>query len=104
MKRVRRGEDGRYTWRGSPEAWKQAVRSHRGRDFWADWDRLRPPALLVRGGTSPELRERVARQMLVRNDGVEYEEFEGIGHNIPLLAPETLVKRLETLWAAADIA
>jgi pimeloyl-ACP methyl ester carboxylesterase len=98
LKRVRPDGNGVFTWRGDPEAWKQSVINHRARNYWRDWDRLRVPALLVRGGTSNELRPHVAAEMRRRNPAVWYEEFEGIGHNIPLLAPDRLAASLTTLW------
>jgi pimeloyl-ACP methyl ester carboxylesterase len=92
--------DGTWRWRGSPDAWKQTVRSHRSRDFWADWERISLPTLLIRGGSSPELRARVAAEMRRRNPSVRYEEHEGVGHNIPLIAAERLAASLRRFWAA----
>ncbi len=98
LSRVGEAEDGTFRWRGSPEAWKQAVRSHRSRDFWADWGGLSIPALLIRGGASAELRGPVGDEMRRRNPSVGYEEYEGVGHNIPLLAPERLAASLSRFW------
>ena len=90
--------NGRLTWRGSPGAWKHTVMSHRSRDFWREWDRIRIPALLVRGGDSNELRPQVAAEMRRRNPSVQYNEIAGIGHNIPLLAPDRLADILTRFW------
>ncbi len=98
MTRVHEAGDGTFTWRGNPEGWKQTVRSQRSRDFWADWERLSVPALLVRGGASTELRPAVAEEMRRRNAAVRYEEYDGVGHNIPLLAPERLAASLSAFW------
>jgi 2-(acetamidomethylene)succinate hydrolase len=98
--RLREGRRGRFTWRGSPEAWKATVVSHRGRDFWADWEHLRLPAVLIRGGDSNELRPRIAAEMRSRNGRVAYHEIAGVGHNIPLLAPGQLAAVLTAFWAS----
>ena len=99
LARLRGTAGGQLTWRGSPDAWRQTVISHRSRDFWHDWDRIGMPALLIRGGDSNELRPRVAAEMRQRNGAIQYEELAGIGHNIPLLAPGRLAARLSTFWA-----
>ena len=100
--RLREGADGRLSWRGSPEAWKTTVVSHRSRDFWADWEALSLPALLIRGGSSNELRPEVATEMRTRNPGVAYLELPGIGHNVPLLAPEQLAEALAAFWSSVE--
>ncbi len=101
LRRVRETADGRYTWRGSRDAWKAMVRQHRGRDYWAEWEALGdPPALLVHGLKSNELRPAVADEMRRRNARVRYVPVEGIGHNIPLLAPVLLGETLLAFWGA----
>jgi pimeloyl-ACP methyl ester carboxylesterase len=35
------------------------------------------------------------------NPRVAFERFEGVGHNIPLIAPEKLASRLERFWTTA---
>lgn len=77
------------------------VRQHRGRDYWAEWEALGdPPALLVHGLKSNELRPAVADEMRRRNARVRYVPVEGIGHNIPLLAPVLLGETLLAFWGA----
>jgi pimeloyl-ACP methyl ester carboxylesterase len=102
--RFTENREGRLTWRGRPEAWKQAVRSHRSRDFWREWGRISIPALLVRGGASNELRPGTAEEMRRRNPGARFEELPGVGHNIPLLAPEALGELLRGFWEAVPAA
>ena len=104
LSRLRDAGEGRLTWRGSPEAWKQTVKSHRSRDFWEEWGRIAIPALLIRGGDSNELRPAVAARMRDRNPGVRYQEFAGVGHNIPLIAPETLAAALAAFWETVPAA
>ncbi|MFN8507208.1 MAG: alpha/beta fold hydrolase [Dehalococcoidia bacterium] len=101
LQRMRDASDGKLTWRGSREAWKAMVRLHRGRNYWAEWDALGvPPAMLVHGLRSNELRPAVAEEMRRRNPRVRYVAFDGIGHNIPLLAPVLLAETLREFWGA----
>lgn len=74
------------------------VRIQRSASYWSDWEAIRPPALLVRGGDSDELRPHVFDQMRRRNPAVEVVEFAGVGHNVPLLAPARLAATLAAFW------
>lgn len=97
--RLQEQPDGSYTWLASLDGLVETVTVQRARNYWRDWDRIAVPALLVRGGTSNEVRPRIAEAMRTRNPGVGFVEFDGIGHNIPLLAPERLATELERFWA-----
>lgn len=94
---------GEVAWRADREALKQTVTVQRSRDYWRDWERIAIPAQLIRGGASNELRPRIAAEMRRRNPAVRYEEFEGIGHNIPLLAPARLAATLELFWRSTSV-
>lgn len=96
--RFERGPDGKIRWRANIEALKSAVRSHRSRNYWAEWRSLSLPALLVRGGTSNEMRPAIADRMRHENPRVRYLELEDVGHNIPLLAPGRLAQALAEFW------
>lgn len=96
--RLRSNPDGSVSWLASREALKQTVISHRSRNFWQEWKAIRVPALFVRGGASSEVRPTIAQKMRKTNPRVRYEEFEGIGHNIPLLAPAHLADTLSRFW------
>lgn len=89
---------GKLVWRGSVEAMIEAVRQHRRRNYWAEWRHLSLPALLIRGGRSNELSAEVADRMRVANPNVVFELFDGIPHNVPLIAAERLAGRLEQFW------
>lgn len=102
LARLRRTGDGRLTWRAAPDVLGQIVRSHRSRNYWSDWERIQPPALLVRGGASRELRSRIYEQMQRRNPRPQFVELDGVGHNIPLIAPDRLAPLLTDLWTAAE--
>lgn len=97
--RMVENDDGSWRWRSPAEALVESVTTQRARDHWRDWERLRPPALLVRGGTSNEVRPRIANEMRRRNPAVRYHEIPDVGHNIPLLAPETLAGLLREFWS-----
>lgn len=96
--RLKRNPDGSWSWLASRDALKQTVISHRSRNFWQEWRAIRIPALFVRGGASTEVRPVIAERMRQANPRVRYEEFEGVGHNIPLLAPARLADTLSRFW------
>ena len=102
LARLRREPDGSYRWLADREALKETVRLHRSRNYWRECERIPPPALLVRGGRSNELRERVAAEMRRRSPAIAYVELEGVGHNIPLAAPDRLAEALARFWASAN--
>ena len=99
--RLRALPDGSVAWLADREALKQTVVAHRSRDYWAEWKRIGVPALFVRGGTSAEVRPRVAAKMRATNPGVRFVQFEGVGHNVPLLVPERLAATLLNFWSTA---
>jgi len=93
--------DGKFRWRADIEALKKTVRSHRSRNYWAEWRRLSLPALFVRGGTSNEVRPAIAERMRRANPSARYLELDGVGHNIPLIAPGRLAQALSESWDSA---
>ncbi len=97
--RLRANDDGSVEWWADREALEQTVRLHRSRNYWKEWQSLALPALFVHGGRSREVRPRVVERMLALNPRVTYLEFEGVGHNIPLLAPKALASALSQFWA-----
>jgi pimeloyl-ACP methyl ester carboxylesterase len=98
LARLRPDNGGGLTWRANREALKATVQSHRSRNYWRDWEGIERPALFVRGGTSHEVRPAVAAEMVRRNPRVEPVELDGVGHNIPLIAPEKLANVLNDFW------
>ena len=99
LARLRPAPGGGLTWRADREALRATVRSHRSRNFWRQWESIGVPALFVRGGTSYEVRLRIAKEMRRRNPEVEWAELEGVSHNVPLIAPERLARTLCQFWA-----
>lgn len=102
LARLDTGADGRVRWLASMDALKQTVVVQRSRNYWRDWERIRIPALLVKGETSREVRPAVAEAMRRRNASIRYEEIPATGHNVPLLAPGRLATVLEGFWAEVD--
>jgi pimeloyl-ACP methyl ester carboxylesterase len=102
LARLRTLPDGSVTWLANREALKRTVIAHRSRNYWHDWERISIPALLVRGGTSGELRPAVSDRMRSRNPRVGFRQFEGVGHNIPLLAPGRLAATLSEFWPSVE--
>ncbi len=91
--------DGRsLVWRGSPEAMVEIVHTHRTRNFWSDWRSMGVRALYVRGGRSNEVSPAIYEKMKRENPGVRYVEFDGVPHNVPLVAPDRLADELESFW------
>lgn len=48
--------------------------------WWADWEAVGCPTLLLRGGQSPILSARHAADMVRRRPGTEFIELPGCGH------------------------
>lgn len=86
--------DGALIWRADVDALCAAVRSQRSRNYWREWERIEPPALLMRGERSRELRPHVYEAMQRRNSRPGFVEIPGVGHNIPLSAPDALASHL----------
>lgn len=102
FRRLRALPNGSYEWLADPEAFKETVRTHRARNYWREWANIRVPALFVRGGDSTEVRPRIALKMRAANPAIGFEEFEGIAHNIPLLAPDRLAATLKEFWRSVE--
>lgn len=96
--------DGGYRWLASSEALVESVTVQRSRNYWRDWERIAIPALLVRGGTSTEVRPHIAEAMRRRNPAVRFVEIDDVGHNIPLDAPEPLADALTGFWVTVAVA
>jgi pimeloyl-ACP methyl ester carboxylesterase len=93
--------DGTVSFLADPSALKQTVVSHRSRNFWAQWKRVGIPALLIRGGASTEVRPQIAERMRTTNPRVRFVQIEGVGHNIPVLAPTRLAHELDEFWRSS---
>ena len=94
--------DGSFTWRASREALAACVTEQRSRSYWREWRHIQGPALYVHGGTSNEVPFRIAEKMRRENPAVRFERFEGVGHNIPLLAPKLLAESLLRHWTTPE--
>lgn len=100
LARLEDARDGSLTWRAPRHSLEQTVNSHRGQSYWQDWRRINLPALFIHGGASNEVSVPIAEKMRAENPRVRFERYEGIGHNIPLLAPERLAESLQAFWAS----
>jgi pimeloyl-ACP methyl ester carboxylesterase len=98
LARLESGPEGALTWRSPVAALSAIVTKQRSRDYWRDWRRLRIPTLYVHGGASNEVSRRIYARMQAANQTATFEEYEGVGHNIPLIAPERLARTLERHW------
>lgn len=98
--RLRRMPDGSYEWLAPREALEESVVEQRSRNYWRDWEHIAIPALLVRGGESDELRPRIVDEMRRRNPTVDVVEIDGVGHNVPMLAPVELARTVMEFWQA----
>jgi len=102
LARLSQAADGSLTWRSPASALIEAVTRQRSRSYWRDWRSLALPALFVHGGASNEVPAAIADRMRGENPLVVFERFEGIGHNIPLIAPGKLADALERFWTTAS--
>lgn len=98
LARLERHADGSLSWRASKAALIECVTAQRSKNYWADWRNIAMPALFIHGGASTEVPRRIAEKMRDENTSVGFERFEGIGHNIPLIAPDQLAASLERHW------
>ncbi len=96
--RLQNLRDGSVAWLADRDTLKQTVVAQRSRHYWREWEQLRIPALYVRGGASTEVRLQVAAKMRARNPRVEWVEFGGVGHNVPLIVPGLLAETLVRHW------
>lgn len=101
LARLKRAADGSYAWRSSREVLGECVSRQRSRSYWAEWRAISVPAMFVRGGASTEVTTVIAERMRAANPRMRFERLEGIGHNIPLIAPDALSALLEDFWRSA---
>ena len=101
LARLEEHPDGSLAWLSSAEDLAACVRAQRSRNYWAEWRSLAVPALFVHGGASNEVSASIAGRMLRENARVQFERLEGIGHNIPLIAPAQLAALLRRHWTTA---
>lgn len=99
LARLKLAPGGTLSWRADLEALNATVRLHRSRNYWREWAAIRSPLLMIRGGTSRELRPNIYEKMRMMQQSATYKEFDGVGHNIPLIAPGQLASELNAFWA-----
>jgi pimeloyl-ACP methyl ester carboxylesterase len=58
--------------------------------MWSVWERVRCPALIVRGKESEVLLPETVRRMLGRDERTEVVEFDGVGHAPGLMLREQI--------------
>ena len=100
--RLRPESDGSLSWRSSREALIECVTAQRSRSYWAEWRRISVPTLFIHGGASNEVSNAIADQMVAESPQVRFERFEGVGHNIPLIASEQLAAALYAHWTSTS--
>ncbi len=101
LARLEPHRDGSLTWRASPNALTETVTRQRSSAYWREWRSLSVPALFIHGGASNEVSTIVADRMRAENSAVAFERYDGIGHNIPLIAPERLAGSLANFWTTS---
>lgn len=99
LARLRPENGGSLTWRADMNALNATVRLHRSRNYWREWESITAPTLMIRGGESRELRPNVYEKMRTMFPSATYKELDGVGHNIPLIAPGQLASELTAFWA-----
>jgi 2-(acetamidomethylene)succinate hydrolase len=101
LARLAPATDGGLTWRSPAPALCDVVTRQRSKSYWREWRSIRVPALFIHGGASNEVSVAIADRMRQENPSVAFERFEGVGHNIPLIAPDKLAATLEKFWTTA---
>jgi pimeloyl-ACP methyl ester carboxylesterase len=102
LARLAESPDGSLRWRASRSALTQAVSRQRAMSYWKDWRAITLPAMYVHGGASNEVSTAIAERMRTENPRVRFERLEGIGHNIPLIAPGQLAALLQDHWSSTE--
>lgn len=98
LARLRQEKDGKLTWLSPVETLVACVSSQRNQSYWRDWKAISGPGLYVHGGTSNEVTVFIADKMRAMNPRLGFIRLDGVGHNIPLIAPALLAAELTTLW------
>lgn len=102
LARCEEQNDGSLTWRSSAEVLGECVRRQRSRGYWAEWRSIRGPAMFVHGAASAEVSTAVADRMHESNRRVRFERLPGVGHNVPLIAPDALAALLQDFWRSLE--
>lgn len=82
---MRRMDDGGISVHYDPQIVTQFTLHKSDLDCWPQWDALETRLLLLRGAQSDVLPEAIAREMLERQKGAQFHEFDDCGH-APTLA------------------
>lgn len=98
LARLKTVPGGLVTWLADREALQKTVIAQRSRNYWPEWKSLAGPALVIHGSTSTEVRPQIAARMRATNPLVTWEEFDSVGHNVPLIAPQRLAASLSRFW------
>ena len=101
LARLVAADDGSFRWRSPAAVLAECVSRQRSRSYWQDWRRIRGRAMLVHGGSSTEVSTAIADRMHHENSSVRFERLDGVGHNIPLIAPGALAGLLEDFWGVS---
>lgn len=102
LARLQERADGSLTWRSSAEVLSECVSRQRSRNYWADWRSIQGPAMFVHGGASTEVSTAIADRMRESNSRVRFERIPGVGHNVPLIAPDVLAALLQDFWRSLE--
>lgn len=104
MARLQRHADGSYTWLSPRDALNACVTRQRSRNYWKEWRQIRGPAMFVHGGASAEVSTGIAHRMRQSNPSVRFERLTDVGHDVPLIAPQTLAGLLDGFWQSVGLA
>lgn len=91
---------GVYDWRFSKEAILKSVWDGRSQDRWKEWQALKVPTLLIRGGDSDELSPEMYHQMLDRQPLSKGIEIPHSGHWVHYDQPAEFSKALKEFFSS----
>jgi len=89
-------ERGEMDWRFSKPGIQKTLWQARIGDQWREWEGLKMPTLLVRGGNSVDLPKNLFDEILRRNPQIKGVEVPGAGHWVHVEKPQELLEIFET--------
>jgi esterase len=93
-------DQGLIDWRFSKSGILESVRQGRAHDRWKDWEDLKMPTLLIRGGNSTELSQEMYEEMLKKNPRAKGVVVEGAGHWVHFDKPIEFIQNLGAFLSA----
>ncbi len=95
---LKKGADGKLTWRFYAPGILESVMKGRLQDRWEEIRGLNVPTLVIRGSQSDELSRATLEQMVEMNPRVSAVEVSGAGHWVHFEQPLAFIRELRRFW------